>query len=104
MKSIEIQKKKKEILLQILSNLTEFWTEAKWLYNFVESLKFEDNNIIEELLEIIENSVDKIKNQENQKIMKKWVNIIKNIQKLEEKEIEEELKNIELSLEELNKF
>ena len=78
-----IDENKKKLVLETLQKLIGVWDLAEWLYNLVDS-EYLTNELLDNLIEQINNSVKNIKDKDKLEQIKKWLNKIKQI-KIEEK-------------------
>lgn len=94
-----MQEKKQTILL-ILEKLFDNWDLAKPMYMLVDS-QYCDEILLDGLLKVMNESLRSIKDKQKASNLRKAVNKIRDIKKIEEEEREEEKKNCEKFLEEI---
>ncbi len=89
--------KNKDFLLKALNQLLWVWSQANILIKNIEANNY-DENTINFLAKKLKESINETTDKERKEKMKKWLNLITEIWKLEKedkKENEEQLKKIE---------
>ena len=85
-----MENKKKIVLLNILKWLFWYWSKAEENYELVERLE-DDSEIIEKMLVIMKEGIDKVKNDEVRLKMQEWINKLEEMRKIEKLEREKEI-------------
>lgn len=76
---------KKHQLLQILENLSPMWPSGRGIMVLLEYLEY-DQKYVEALLKIFQNAISSVKDSKIKKNMQEWIDILKKMQKEEQKD------------------